>query len=219
MIASAPRPTNAARHTARPRVFARGAAALLLLALPATAEINLTPPASATRADGLAAWDRIYEVTSHPRCANCHTGPSNVPMWSGPSYGKTRPHGMNIRAGESRIGVETIPCATCHVTDEITRGNPAPHEAPRVAAPWRLAPVEAHWFGQSSDTICLQLRDPDRNGGRDMTDLAAHLDHDVILHWAWPPGGGRAPAPYSLQEHVTDLLIWGTAGFPCTPDG
>jgi hypothetical protein len=48
-----------------------------------------------------------------------------------------------------------------------------------------------------------------------MTDLAAHLDHDVILHWAWDPGPGRAPAPYSLQAHVKDLLTWGVAGFPC----
>lgn len=191
---------------------------LVFMTMPALAEIDLTLPATATRTEGLAAWDRIYEVASHPRCANCHVGPSDVPMWSGPGYGKTRPHGMNVRAGESRIGVETIPCATCHVTDTAGRGNPAPHEAPRVAARWRLAPVEAHWFGQSSGTICRQLRDPERNGGRDVTDLAAYLDHDVILHWAWAPGPGRAPAPYSLQAHVTDLLTWGVAEFPC-PDG
>ena len=197
------------------------AAALALLGLGTqiAAETDLTPPASATFEEGLAAWDRIYEVASHPRCSNCHVGASDVPMWSGPSYGVTRAHGMNIRAGESRIGVETIPCATCHVTDLADRGNPKPHDAPRVAAPWMLAPVEADWFGQSSETICTQLRDPDLNGGRDMTELAAHLDHDVILHWAWNPGGGREPAPYSLQEHVTDLLTWGVAGFPCSSDG
>ena len=93
-----------------------------------------------------------------------------------------------------------------------------PHAAPQVALNWQLAPVEAAWFGKSSDYICAQLRDPDRNGGRTALEIAEHLDHDVILHWAWSPGGGREPAPYSLQEHVDDILAWGAAGFPCATD-
>ncbi|MEO0946478.1 MAG: hypothetical protein AAFY06_16925 [Pseudomonadota bacterium] len=178
--------------------------------------VTIDPPAAATRDEGLAAFSRIYEVVSHPRCSNCHVGADNRPMWSGPSYGTTRPHGMNINAGESRIGAETLPCATCHV--ENARLNDTPHAAPQVAMSWQLAPVEAEWFGKSAVEICTQLRDPDRNGGRDMLDLASHLDHDLILHWAWNPGGGREPAPYSLQEHVNDILIWGVAGFPCAED-
>ena len=194
-------------------------ATLLITAMPALAEVEINLPASATEAEGLDAWSRIYEVTSHPRCANCHTGPSDRPMWSGPSYGTTRPHGMNIRAGESRIGAEYVPCQTCHTTkdEDWDNANAMPHAAPRVAMFWQLAPVEAGWFGRSSVEICEQLRDPDRNGDRDMLELAEHLDHDLILHWAWEPGGGREPAPYSLQDHVDDILIWGTAGFPC-PD-
>ncbi len=63
----------------------------------------------------IATWTPIYEVFSHPRCANCHVGPDNLPMWSGSSYGaKPRPHGMNINAGISRIGAEYIPCSSCH---------------------------------------------------------------------------------------------------------
>jgi hypothetical protein len=193
------------------------AALIPVAATPALAEVDITPPASATEAEGLAAWDRIYEVASHPRCANCHTGASDRPMWSGPSYGRTRPHGMNIRAGESRIGAEYIPCQTCHTTKDADwdNANSVPHAAPRVAMFWHLAPVEAEWFGRSTVEICEQLRDPERNGNRDALAIAEHLDHDLILHWAWNPGGGREPAPYSLQEHVTDILIWGTAGFPC----
>ena len=80
---------------------------------------------------------------------------------------------------------------------------------------WALAPPEAHWFGRTSSQICEQLRDPELNGNRTMVELAEHLDHDLILHWAWNPGGGREPAPYSLQEHIDDLLAWGVAGFPC----
>ena len=177
-------------------------------------------PGTVSQADGLAAWGRIFEVASHPRCANCHTGASDRPMWSGPSFGRTRVHGMNIRAGESRIGAEYIPCATCHTTKDADweNANVIPHAAPRVAMDWRLAPVEAHWFGQNSEQICARLRDPERNGDRDMIGLAQHLDHDLILHWAWNPGGGRAPAPYSLQEHIDDILVWGVAGMPCPQD-
>ena len=178
----------------------------------------IAPPAegSISRDEGLAAWDRIYEVASHPRCSNCHVGASDRPMWSGPSYGRTRVHGMNIQAGASRIGAETLLCSTCHAYRE--GGNDMPHAAPQVAMNWQLAPVEADWFGRTSDEICAQLRDPERNGGRTMIELAEHLDHDLILHWAWSPGGGREPAPYSLQEHIDDLLIWGVAGFPCASD-
>lgn len=183
--------------------------------------VKIEPPAegSVTLAQGLEAWSRIYEVASHPRCANCHTGASDRPMWSGPSYGKTRPHGMNIRAGESRIGAEYVLCSTCHTTKSTDweNANNMPHSAPRVATNWQLAPIEADWFGRSSKEICEQLKDPARNGDRDFLALAAHLDHDLILHWAWKPGGGREAAPYSLQEHVNDILAWGVAGTPC-PD-
>lgn len=48
--------------------------------------------------------------------------------------------------------------------------------------------------------------------------IAEHLNHDLILHWAWLPGGNREPAPYSLQEHVNDILAWGVAGTPCPED-
>lgn len=196
----------------------RWIAILALTAAPAFAEVDITPPAegSITTEQALSAWDRIYEVASHPRCANCHVGPSERPMWSGPAYGKTRPHGMNIQAGESRIGAETVVCSTCHAYRETS--NDFPHAAPQVASNWRLAPVEADWFGKSSTEICEQLRDTDRNGGRDFTEIANHLDHDLILHWAWNPGGGREPAPYDLQTHVNDILAWGVGGMPCASD-
>lgn len=200
-------------------------AACAVVATPLSAvadeEVVISPPpeGSVDREQGLEAWSRIYEVASHPRCANCHVGDDNLPMWSGPSYGDTRPHGMFIDGGASRIGAEYVLCSTCHVNSAATeRGNEAPHEAPRVATIWRLAPVEAEWFGKTSVEVCEQLRDPDRNGGRDYMALARHLDHDVILHWAWSPGGDREPAPYTLQSHVDDILTWGVAGYPCEND-
>ena len=98
-----------------------------LLATPVAAEeTELTAPEAVSIEEGLVAWDRVFEVTSHPRCSNCHVGPSNVPMWSGPSYGRTRSHGMNINAGESRIGAEAVLCSTCHAFREDNANN-LPH--------------------------------------------------------------------------------------------
>ncbi len=184
-----------------------------LLAADDSVEINAPAPGSVSEEQGLTAWSRVFEVASHPRCANCHTGESDRPMWSGPSYGKARPHGMNIRAGASRMGVETVACQTCHSTSEHAQDTA--HAAPRVGMAWRLAPPEAHWFNRSSVEICEQLRDPATNGDRTVQQLAEHLNHDLILHWAWHPGPGREPAPYSLLEHINDLLAWGAAGTPC----
>lgn len=194
---------------------------MIAYALPAFAEgenvtINIPAEGSVTLNEGMEAWLRIYEVASHPRCSNCHVGASNKPMWSGPSYGPARQHGMNVNAGDSRIGAEYVQCSACHAYRDSV--NDMPHAAPQVAMNWQLPPVEAAWFGKSSDEICNQLRDPDRNGGRDFEEIANHLDHDLILHWAWSPGGGREPAPYSLQEHVDDVLAWGVAGYPCEND-
>ncbi|WP_299844180.1 hypothetical protein [uncultured Roseovarius sp.] len=172
--------------------------------------------AAAQDSEGLEAWDRIYQVTAHPRCANCHVGPDNIPVWSGPSLGAPRPHGMNITAGDSRIGAETLPCAACHVSS--TQPNDTPHAPPHIDGFWQLAPVEFEWFGKSTKEVCNQLRDPDRNGGRSFVELADHLKHDAFVAWGFNPGGKRQPAPFTLRDHVNDVLAWGVAGQPCPGD-
>src|SRR6516164_6294699 len=112
----------------------RSVLVLLLMASPAFAQ------------DGLTAWNNIYDVVSHPRCANCHVGPDNVPMWSGSSYGpKAHPHGMNVNAGVSRIGNEYIVCSTCHAS----HNSQVPH-GPPGALRWLLPPPTMQWFGKSS---------------------------------------------------------------------
>jgi hypothetical protein len=182
--------------------------------------INDIPAGSVSIEEGLANWRLFYEVASHPRCSNCHVGADNRPMWSGPSYGKARPHGMNVNAGESRIGIEALACSTCHtqLSQPDETANAVPHTPPRVASVWTLAPVEAGWFGESSAFICNQLKDPERNGNRTIREVAAHLDHDSILHWAFNPGGNREPAPHSLQEAMDALMNWAAAGTPCPPE-
>lgn len=182
------------------------------------AALNIPEEGSVSEAQGLAAFARIFEVLSHPRCANCHVGEDNIPMWTGPSYGdKQGVHGMKVNAGESRIGAETIPCATCHRT--TTRLESEQHAPPHFGLDWRLAPVEFEWFGKNPAQICAQLKNPERNGGRDGLALAQHLVDDAghrgPVLWGWSPGGNRQPAPYNLQQHVDDVLIWAAAGQPC----
>jgi hypothetical protein len=146
-------------------------AALFIAASGAQAdEIEIVVPENVSEAQGLEAWARMYEVVSHPRCSNCHVGQSDRPMWSGPSYGKARVHGMNIQAGESRIGAETLICSTCHVGTTSDQ----PHTPPAVDGDWRLVPVEAAWFGRGAVEICNQLRNPETNGGLSFEQIAGH---------------------------------------------
>ncbi len=201
-------------------IVATAAASLAQAESEPLAVINPPAEGSVSTAQGLQAFERVYQVLSHPRCANCHVGADNIPMWSGPSYGKTRPHGMNILAGASRIGAETLLCQTCHRTFSTRESKP--HAPPHFGLDWRLAPVAYEWFGKSPAYICAQLSDPARNGGRDWMGLARHLvadaGHRGPVLWGWNPGGNREPAPYSLQEHVSDVLAWGVAGQPCPGD-
>ena len=167
-----------------------------------------------TSSEGLAAWDSLYQVLSHPRCSNCHVGDDNRPRWSGAHYGLAEGewayHGMNINAGEDRIGATTIPCATCHQTE-----NSSVLHGPPGADSWSLPPVEMEWFGKSSSAICGQIKDPARNGGRSISEIADHVDDDNLVHWGWDPGPGREPAPFGRKETVALFGDWAAAGAPC----
>ena len=175
------------------------------------------PEGAVSAETGLDAWSRIYAVVSHPRCSNCHVDDRNIPMWSGPSFGEARRHGMNIDAGQSRIGAETLPCSTCHTLSSAA--NDTPHAPPHAGLPWMLAPAQFTWFGKDSASICGQMRDPARNGGRSGEQLVEHILHDAqmkaFITWGFNPGGGREPAPGTMQGHLDDMVIWTSAGMPC----
>lgn len=196
-------------------------AAPVALAAPLLAEDIAAPPmpapGSVSAAQALEAWTRIEAVVTHPRCANCHVGPDNVPMWTIVGETETRPHGMHVNAGESRIGAETLQCSTCHVTSAMP--NDMPQAPPHAGVDWQLAPVEMQWFGMSGRDICAQLKDPARNGGRDGAGLVEHLVHDANLkgtiHWGFVPGGGREPAPGGFENHLRDIQTWVAGGQPC----
>src|SRR4029453_16833832 len=67
-----------------------------------------THPADA-RAQGLAAWEQVYSVLTHPRCINCHTATAY------PQQGDDRQrHFANVVRGPEGQGVPGLHCASCH---------------------------------------------------------------------------------------------------------
>lgn len=171
-------------------------------------ETAVIPPS----AEGLVLWAKIHEVVSHPRCANCHVGSDNVPIWSGKNFkSKPRPHGMNINGGASRNGAENgLLCVSCH-----TPQNSSLIGGPPGAKPWLLAPVEMQWYGKSSAEICAQVKDGRRNGNRSLEAIAHHVETDPLVNWGWSPGIGRDPAPYTSADTATFIRSWGKLGAPC----
>lgn len=160
---------------------------------------------------GLAEWDKIYSVVSHPRCANCHVDDDH-PRWSGANYGTTRFHAFNVQRGTdgSGFGNPGLRCTTCHLSEN----SEVPH-GPPGAGGWHLAPIEMAWFGKTSPEICAQIKDPARNGDRSLAEVAEHVRDDALVAWGWAPGKGREPAPMSAEEVHEAIKLWDAAGAPC----
>lgn len=177
-----------------------------LVSLASARQAPESEPASA----GLAAWEKIHQVLSHPRCANCHVADGR-PMWSGPSYGEARVHGMNVGGDpELLFGNLGMMCNTCHMEE-----NSAVPHGPPGAEVWHLPPASMAWWGESSAKICAQIKDPERNGLRSLEDIEAHIANDALVAWGWAPGVGREPAPYSAAETAAFVAAWAADGAPC----
>jgi hypothetical protein len=186
-------------------------AVLLATAVPAFAQAPDAEPAS--QQEGLALWEDIHAVFSHPRCANCHVADDH-PRWSGPHYGEPRIHGMNVQRGVdgSGFGNPGLRCGTCHGP----ANSPELHGPPGVPD-WHLAPAEMVWWDRTSGEICRQIKDPARNGDRTLAEIAEHVRDDPLVIWGWEPGPGREPAPGSPEQTYADILAWAEADAPC-PD-
>jgi hypothetical protein len=181
-----------------------------MLTAAAIAAAAVGPAAAQDGGAGLAEWDKIYAVLSHPRCANCHVS-DDRPRWSGAHYGKTRVHGFNVQRGPDGLGNPGLHCTACHFSS-----NSRTLHGPPGAADWRLAPVEMAWWQRSSAEVCAQIKTPTDSfdiGNRDK--VREHMLDTPLVTWGWAPGPGREPAPGSPQETFDAIEKWVAAGAPC----
>ena len=155
-----------------------------------------SPPTSA------ATFEKIASVLRHPRCLNCHQ--PEVPLQGDRGW----QHIPKIARSATTPEEGSPACARCHVGDGPATGIPG-------VPGWRLAPIEAAWQGLSTAQLCLAIKSPKTNGGRDLPELIKHLDEDALVLWGWQPGGQRPPPPISHKELVDLARYWISTGAAC----
>lgn len=159
---------------------------------------------------GLAAFETVRSVLQHPRCQNCH------PRGDAPLQGDDgHPHTQNVQRGPDGHGMVGERCTTCHgpMNPPDSYGI---HQPPGIATGWRMPKPEERlvFVGVAPGALCEQIKDPKRNGGKDMAALRTHLD-DPLVTWAWTPGLGRTPPPVTRQAFLDAWTTWANAGAPC----
>lgn len=182
-----------------------------VLAAPAVAQ-ELRAPDQVTGADDAARSAALFtemgKVLQHPRCLNC------LPVTGGPTQGDDmHPHNPPVVRGEADFGAPGLNCNSCHGTENI----PYPSQAGSIPGhdPWQLAPVSMGWQGRSLAEICAQIKDPARNGGKDLAAILDHHARDGLVGWGWAPGEGRTPAPGSQQLFGELTRAWIDTGAVC----
>ena len=178
---------------------------------------ELRPPSAfasiadrATRSRALVS--EAAKVLTSPRCMNCH------PAGDHPTQGDDRhPHDPPVERGASGNGVPGAPCSACHTsrTVDLYPGAVASFRSIPGHPRWGLAPIEMAWQGKSIGEICRQLKDPKRNGGRDLALLQEHIAKDDLVAYGWHPGEGRTPAPGTQQLAGELVQAWIDAGAEC----
>lgn len=170
----------------------------------------LRPLTSFTEADdearSLALFAEMGRVFTHPRCVNCH------PAGDSPRAGDDMHlHEPPVVRGEDDRGVVGMRCETCHTAGNVELGE--------MSVPgndvWRLAPASMAWEGRSLGDICRQIKDPARNGERDLDALVEHLQEDPLVQWGWTPGAGRAPVPEGQATFHELARAWVDTGAHC----
>jgi len=163
------------------------------------------------RERAVALFTEAGKVLQSPRCLNCH------PVERAPTQGNDlRPHNPPVAGGEDGHGVAGLPCVSCHGSSnfDIPERNPTIQSIPGNLK-WALAPRSMAWQGQSLASICQQLKDPRRNGGRSLAQIHEHVAHDPLVAWGWQPGAGRDPAPGTQETLGTLIAAWIAAGAHC----
>jgi hypothetical protein len=156
------------------------------------------------RERSIALFEEAGKVLQHPRCVNCHPAGDRPMQTDG-----MRPHIPLVVRGKDGHGAPGLRCDTCH--------HAANFDAARVPGHplWHLAPLEMAWQGRTLGQICEQIKDPARNGGKDMNALLHHMAEDSLVGWGWAPGAGRTPAPGTQAQFGALLRAWADTGAHC----
>jgi len=178
-------------------------------AMSQTAANTLAAPESfASIADtekrSVAFFTELGKVLTHPRCVNCH------PAGDHPHQGEQgRLHQPPVERGADGHGLAAMRCAICHQRANFDPGRVPGHPE------WHLAPRAMAWEGRTLGEICVQIKDPARNGGRSLQDLVHHIGEDTLVGWAWAPGFGRQPAPGTQKIAGALVEAWIKTGAAC----
>jgi hypothetical protein len=157
--------------------------------------------------ESIRAFAAVASVLTSPRCGNCHT-PGDSPLQGDESA----PHNMNVKRGPDGRGTPAMRCANCHQIE-----NSLTAHAPPGAPDWRLPPPSGPmaWQGLSTGELCRTLKNPARNGGRNLPQLIDHLETERLVRWAWNPGPGRTLPPLSHNQFVASVRQWIESGAAC----
>ena len=157
-----------------------------------------------TQTRSVALFQEAGKVLTHPRCVNCH------PRGDRPTQTDAmRPHQPIVVRGADGHGVPALQCSSCH-----HNANFDPARVPGDPQ-WHLAPREMAWQGLSVGEICRQIKDPARNGGKDLAAIVHHSAEDHLVGWGWNPGAGRTPAPGTQAEFGALMKAWADTGAYC----
>lgn len=155
-----------------------------------------------------AAFSEAVKVFFSARCANCHPA-GDIPT-QGDSF---TPHAQGVTRGKDGKGVYGMTCTTCHQAENL----PGEHMPPGVPN-WHMPPANQKMVfqGLTARQLCIQLKDPKRNGGRKTPkDAIHHLEEDPLVHWAWTPGNGRSTPPMSYEDFMAKMNDWVANGAAC----
>jgi hypothetical protein len=192
--------------------LALSAGALVPLGFGQTARELRAPADFAAIADraqrSVALFEEAGKVLTHPRCVNCH------PAGDRPLQGMDQhPHNPPVVRGPADMGAAGLQCPTCHLDRNTPLQTTSIRSIPGTSD-WHLAPIEMAWQGKSLAEICEQIKDPKRNGNRDLAALNEHMHSDLVL-WGWNPGEGREPAPGTAARFAELFKAWTDSGAAC----
>src|SRR5450755_3736272 len=126
-----------------------------------------------------AIFAEIGKLLTHPRCMSCH------PAGDHPLQGADH-HEHMPRVWRSDAGNLGTHCAECHTDNNVTLREAATYHSIPGHPRWGLAPLSMAWEGKTIGDICRQLKDTNRNGGRDLARISHTTECFCEVGWDFP---------------------------------